>query len=220
MNPDQISLAEEQEIQLFVNSKSYCSFCCTPDYIQEMILGRLISDGIICSGHDITSIRLEQMSAYAEVITQSEQEKAPAIVSGQWQESWVEELFQYMMKGTPLFQRTGSTHCCILLKAGKILCCMDDIGRHNAFDKVVGWALLHEIPLSKCVVFSSGRVPSDMIRKASNAGVTVLAAKGLPTQQALALAQEKGITLLHRSAQYGFLVLNQPEGRSETGCVL
>ena len=122
-----------------------------------------------------------------------------------WTTKSIEFLFHTMMAGSDLYRRTISTHSCILMRKGEILCSMDDIGRHNAFDKVVGWALLREIPLNECIVFSSGRIPVDMVQKAVRAGVTVLASKALPTMEAITLAEQKKLTLLHCSHCYGLL---------------
>ena len=55
-----------------------------------------------------------------------------------------------------LFSDTGCAHSCVLMMEGRVLCSMEDIGRHNALDKVIGYALKYEIPIPKCAVFSSG----------------------------------------------------------------
>ena len=72
----------------------------------------------------------------------------------------------------------------------------EDIGRHNALDKAVGSMLLAGVPLSECVLYTSGRVPMDMVRKAIRAGVPALVSKTMPTVQSLELAQEYGLQLL------------------------
>ena len=69
-----------------------------------------------------------------------------------------------MGQGLPLYRATHAVHSCLLLRAGKILYRCEDLGRHNALDKAVGCALTEGVPLAECVLFTSGRVPVDMVR--------------------------------------------------------
>ena len=70
--------------------------------------------------------------------------------------------------------------------------------RHNALDKAVGCAVLAGLPLAECVLYTSGRVPLDMVRKAIRAGVPALVSKSMPTVQSLELAEEYGLKLFIR----------------------
>lgn len=97
--------------------------------------------------------------------------------------------------GLPLYRATHAVHSCLLLRAGKILYRCEDLGRHNALDKAVGCALTEGVPLAECVLFTSGRVPVDMVRKAIRAGVPALVSKSMPTVQSLELAEEYGETV-------------------------
>ena len=79
---------------------------------------------------------------------------------------------------------------------GEILRRAEDIGRHNALDKVLGWALMQGIPLEECIVYTSGRIPVDMVMKVIRAGVPVLASKAMPTRESVLLAEEFGLSLI------------------------
>lgn len=79
--------------------------------------------------------------------------------------AWVDALADAMGQGLPLYRATHAVHSCLLLRAGKILYRCEDLGRHNALDKAVGCALTEGVPLAECVLFTSGRVPVDMVRK-------------------------------------------------------
>ena len=81
------------------------------------------------------------------------------------------------------------------LRAGRILYQCEDLGRHNALDKAVGCALADGVPLGECVLYTSGRVPVDMVRKAIRAGVPALVSKTMPTVQSVELAEEYGLRL-------------------------
>ena len=112
--------------------------------------------------------------------------------------AWVDALADAMGQGLPLYRATHAVHSCLLLRAGKILYRCEDLGRHNALDKAVGCALTEGVPLAECVLFTSGRVPVDMVRKAIRAGVPALVSKSMPTVQSLELAEEYGLKLFIR----------------------
>ena len=102
-------------------------------------------------------------------------------------------------KETALHVKTGGTHSCILASEGETVFVSEDIGRHNAVDKAVGYALLNGIDLSRCMLFTSGRVPVDMVQKVIAAGIPVLVSKSVPTSESVELAREYGLNLVCRA---------------------
>jgi FdhD protein len=112
-------------------------------------------------------------------------------------EAIVSSLPGRLLEAQRAFAVTGGLHATgLFTPVGELLCVREDVGRHNAMDKVVGWAFLQGlIPLAQHVLCVSGRLSFELVQKASLAGCPVLVAVGAPSSLAIELAEDRGLTL-------------------------
>ena len=109
----------------------------------------------------------------------------------------VAALPETLLRGQETFAATGGLHATGLFDpSGELLCLREDVGRHNAMDKVIGWAFIAGLlPLSRKVLCISGRLSFELVQKAAVAGCPILVAVGAPSTLAVELARELGVTL-------------------------
>ena len=167
----------EHLIDVYLNDQLTMKLICLPQHLTELVLGRLLTEHIIQSIDDVEQIYICEYGKRAKVyLKQSQTTDAK--------------------KNTSFVETTFATHSCLLARRDEILFSCEDIGRHNALDKVIGYALRHQIDLTECMVYSSGRIPTDMAMKAIYAGIPVLSSKASPTTEAIELAKAYRLTLV------------------------
>ncbi len=95
-----------------------------------------------------------------------------------------------------LFKDTGGVHTCGLADSSTILIVEDDIGRHNALDKIIGWSLMNQITMSDKLLLTTGRISSDIISKMIRASIPLIVSRSAPTSHALELAKKYKIQII------------------------
>lgn len=174
-------VAVEYDLTIPLQNGESISVTCTPTYVEEMILARRFLAG---------ELSVEELSGnYVQTAKEITLDFVP-----------VEELFA-VAKGCfenpgELFTTTGCAHSCALVYEGKVCCCIEDIGRHNALDKVIGYAIKHQIPFSGSYIFASGRISGDYLEKALAAGFPMVVSRAATTKAAIELAKKKDVTLV------------------------
>ena len=218
------AIPTEHAAVIYVNEQPAFRVVCTPQLLPQLALGRLLTEGWIASAEEVEQIAvcaeglkvniylnhpLTARRAAAQEVSSCctdnvalgspvEQQPLRPVPGLALQPEWVQTLTAAMHAGLPLYRATRAVHSCFVLHKGEIVFACEDLGRHNALDKAVGCAVLAGLPLAECVLYTSGRVPLDMVRKAIRAGVPALVSKSMPTVQSLELAEEYGLKLFIR----------------------
>ena len=217
--PDRLAVEEPLEIR--VNGDPIAVTMRTPGHDEELALGFCLSEGIPATaarlpddlaantvevdapGFDASALRrsfytssscgvcgkgaLEAVAVDAPRVESDLRVPAPLI----------QDLPERLRAAQAAFEATGGLHATGLFDLdGQLLCLREDVGRHNAMDKVVGWALGQEmLPLARSILCVSGRLSFELVQKAAVAGCPVMAAVGAPSTLAVELARDRGITL-------------------------
>lgn len=195
--PVEMLLPVEHTLEIYVDGTRYRSVVCTPTQLPQLVMGRLRTDGAIWGMEEVARWAISPDGARADVTLapkprpRREELPVPAVTDGM-----IRLAQDKLSQGHPLYRATRGVHSCTLLHRGELRYVGEDLSRHNALDKAVGSALLEGVALGECVLYSSGRVPLDMLQKGVNAGIRAFIAKAIPTCQSVELARKLGITLI------------------------
>ena len=234
-------MAVEFPITVMLNGREFITIVCTPEYIEDMIIGFLASEKIVVEYKDLTDIRFEPTTGFVYVTTSKvfpfyeklQNKRYITSCCGMSRQGFVfandalaskqmntrnvsltpEECFSLMQgmdMNADLFHRTGGVHIASLWNATESIVTRMDIGRHNALDKIYGHCLKHDIPMHDKVVVFSGRISSEILLKVSKIGCEIVLSKSAPTELAVELAEELGITTVGFIRGKSFNVYSQP----------
>ncbi len=218
------TVVAEHEITLYLNGQKFISLLCTPRSLRELVTGFLHAEGIVRSASDILHLHIDDEGRQAHVRLQdmsSDLNVRPRTVTtagGQGGKTLGADipgrecffacdaavldpqriclLMETFGGRSDLFLRTGGVHSCALSDGSDILLFEDDIGRHNALDKIIGHTLLQSINIDDKIILTSGRVSSEIVAKVSRRGIGAIVSRSAPTSRAIELARSVGMTLI------------------------
>jgi FdhD protein len=187
----------ETPLAIRVNGKNLATAMITATMEKEFVTGFLFGRGIIGSAGDIESFKIKDNTAEVRVRGDAGKrgKKAPTDSDLTVRKEDIFDCVRAILK-SEIFEETEAVHSAGLFQNGsEAICIAEDLGRHNAFDKVIGYALLNGIDFNDVLAASTGRQPSEMILKCMNAGIPIISTKGVPTTLAIEMAEEARITI-------------------------
>jgi FdhD protein len=188
----------ELGLSIIVDGRHLTKAMITPMMEKEFVIGYLFGQGIIESVVDIKSITLKKDIAEVTLSRKKDKAKLPTKIDSDFKVSREDILggVNAILK-SKIYAETEAIHSAGLFKGGaEPICIAEDVGRHNALDKVIGYALINKIDFSHTFATSTGRMVSDMVSKVCRANIPVVATKTAVTRLALEIGQECGLTII------------------------
>ena len=218
-------VAREFPLTIILNNEELVTLLCSPKDLNYLAIGFLFSEGLLESKDEIKKIIVDDQRGVVRVETNEEKAMANELIfkrlitSGCGRgasfysatdvqnqakiESRIEistrdilSLVRDFQHQSQIFRTTGGVHSAALCDTRNILVFSEDIGRHNAIDKIFGECVLKDIPTDERVVVTSGRISSEILLKVARRNIPIIVSKSAPTDLGVKLANDLGITLL------------------------
>jgi FdhD protein len=144
-------------------------------------------------------------TVFRDLMTQVDAIALPRVVSARVSRSTLLHVLETMRHHDAIHRAAGSVHSCALFQDADLLVSVEDVSRHNGLDTVTGWMALHGVPGGDKILFTTGRLTSEMVMKAAHSGVPIVVSRNGVTAMGCDLAAKLGMTLFGRAANRRFL---------------
>ena len=231
----QIRVVEERPLTIYLNSQEIVTAMTIGDHPEFLAVGYLRNQGMLLDSDEITGVsfddeveavvvRTARATDYEDKLQRKTRTSGCAVgtVFGDMMEGLegvtlpdarvkTSELYvlAHEVNTLPsLYLAAGAIHGTVLCQGGKVLVYMEDVGRHNAVDKIAGWMRLEGVPGADKVLYTTGRLTSEMVIKTALMGIPVLASRSGFTAWGVEIARQVGLTLIGRMRGQRFLCLS------------
>ncbi len=232
----QIHVVAEKPLTLFLNRQEIVTLMTIGDYPDLLAAGYLLNQGMLKSGADIAGIehdpeletvvvRTNRPTNFEEKLKKKvrtsgcaqgtvfgdlmdEIEGVELSTTARLKTSWLYALQKKINTAPSLYLKAGAIHGCVLCEEDRPLVYMEDVGRHNAVDKIAGYMALNDVPAHDKIFYTTGRLTSEMVIKTVKMGIPILASRSGFTAWGVDLARRSGLTLIGRMRGKRFVVLS------------
>lgn len=229
-----INVVEERPLTIFLNAQEIVTAMTIGDYPEYLALGFLRNQGMLLPDDVITGVdydddletvvvRTERQTSYEEKLKKKTRTSGCAVgtVFGDMMEgledvrlpatpvrtSWLYALAAKINRTPSLYLQAGAIHGTVLCREDRPLVYMEDVGRHNAVDKIAGWMLQTGTGAEDKILYTTGRLTSEMVIKTAMMGIPVLASRSGFTAWGVEIARQVGLTLIGRMRGQRFVCL-------------
>ncbi|MEO1492711.1 MAG: formate dehydrogenase accessory sulfurtransferase FdhD [Pseudomonadota bacterium] len=236
--PADIRVVEERALTIYLNSQEIVTAMTIGDYPEYLAMGYLLNQGMLLPDDQVTAVdydddlavvvvRTERQTDYEEKLKKKTRTSGCAVgtVFGDMMEqvegisfgpaevrtSWLYALARAINTQPSLYLEAGAIHGTVLCREDRPLVFMEDVGRHNAVDKIAGWMFREGVRGEGHILYTTGRLTSEMVIKTALMGIPVLASRSGFTAWGVELANQVGLTLIGRMRGQRFHCLSGAE---------
>ena len=237
-NLQEVGVVEERPLTIFLNSREIVTAMTIGDYPEYLALGFLLNQGMLRHEDEVTGVDYDEdleVVVVRTAVETSHEEKlkkktrtsgcAVGTVFGDMMEglegltlreaevraSWLYTLARRINTTPSLYLSAGAIHGTVLCAGARPLVYMEDVGRHNAVDKIAGWMFSNDVPAGDKILYTTGRLTSEMVIKTALMGIPILASRSGFTAWGVEIAREVGLTLIGRMRGKRFMCLSGQE---------
>src|SRR3954466_5801295 len=228
----------ERGLTLYLNAQEIVTMMTINDYPEYLALGYLLNqnmlkpdDVVIGVDYDedlsVVVVRTERQTNFEDKLKKRTQTSGCAqgtafgdlmealesveLPKAELRTSWLYQMTQAINTMPSLYLEAGAIHGCVLCKEGTPVCYTEDVGRHNAVDKIAGWIYRHGVDPADKILYTTGRLTSEMIIKTVRMGIPILVSRSGFTAWGVELARQVGLTLVGRTRGKRFIALSGQE---------
>jgi FdhD protein len=232
--PVETSVTVERALTIFLNSQEIVTAMTINDYPEYLAIGYLLNQNMLSPDDIVTGVdydeelsvvvvRTERATDYEQKLKKKVQTSgcAQGTVFGDLMEvietarlpdaelrtSWLYALTNKINITPSLYLEAGAIHGCVLAQQDRPLVYMEDVGRHNAVDKIAGWMFRHKVPAADKIFYTTGRLTSEMVIKSVRMGIPIVVSRSGFTAWGVELARKANLTLIGRARGKRFVAL-------------
>jgi FdhD protein len=232
--PVETSVTVERALTIFLNSQEIVTAMTINDYPEYLAIGYLLNQNMLSPDDVVTGVdydeelsvvvvRTERATDYEQKLKKRVQTSGCAqgtvfgdlmevietarLPDAQLRTSWLYALTNKINTTPSLYLEAGAIHGCVLAHQDRPLVYMEDVGRHNAVDKIAGWMFRHKVPAADKIFYTTGRLTSEMVIKTVRMGIPILVSRSGFTAWGVELARKANLTLIGRARGKRFVAL-------------
>ena len=236
--PVETAVVTERPLTLFLNAREIVTMMTIGDRPDLLAVGYLLNQNMLRTDDEITAIdydddiatvvvRTRRQTNFEEKLRKKTQTsgcaqgtafgdlleavESVALPKAELRTSWLYQMTHAINTMPSLYLEAGAIHGCVLCKEGTPVCYTEDVGRHNAVDKIAGWIYRHGVDPADKILYTTGRLTSEMVIKTVRMGIPILVSRSGFTAWGVELARQVGLTLVGRARGKRFIALSGQE---------